>query len=330
MIIKIKKKYVAYFAYLALCFILFGLFLTSLSLSTPDVIAGNTTNRTVIARVNVSNTFPDLYKVVIVEPLDPQGNIDLGAGNATTIVCNGTFQDSNGFDDVLNVSATLYHTATSNAVSANDNNNHYTNRSCGNCSVAPNSNNINGTCACQFAVQYYANAGNWQCNMSINDSGGLSDFNMSLLTNLNEILGIAVESSVMDYGNLSVTQVSGVVRQNITNIGNIPMNVTVRGYGGDDEEIGSNVSMICDTGSTTNITTGYHRFSITNVTTFGSMFNLTNQTRQIINLTIPQRTADNGYGNSSNSTFWRLEVPLGASGICNGTIIFGGYDALNR
>ena len=83
--------------------------------------------------------------------------------------------------------------------------------------------------------------------------------------------------------------------------------------------------MICEAG--TNITFGNQKFYPGNNTVFANMFNLTNQTRQIFNLTIPQRTTEGTLGNSSNSTFWRLQIPAGASGVCNSTIIFGAIDA---
>mgnify|MGYP001592611179 CR=1 FL=1 len=167
--------------------------------------------------------------------------------------------------------------------------------------------------------------------MTINDSGSLKSTESSDLVNLNEVLGISVETLSLDYGNLSVSQVSKPIRQNVTNAGNIPINVTVRGFGGDDEDIGQNVTMICDpTVSITNITFNNQRFDTKNDTAFAGMYNLTNQTRQIFNLTIPQRTTDNSFGNSSNSTFWRLQIPLGAGGVCNGTIIFGAIDAINH
>lgn len=298
---------------------------------TSSVAGSNVTNQTVVARVNVSNTEPDLYKVVIDHPLDSNDNIDLTASAVTTVVCNGSFMDINGFNDIVSVNATLFLDSIGSDA-PDDNNNHYTNSSClegeQDCTPVTGETN-NGSCICQFAVQYYANAGNWRCNMTINDSGGITDNENSALTNLNEILGISVETSTIDFGNLSVTQTSDPIRENVTNGGNIDINVTVRGYGGSNESIGQNVSMICDpaSGALANITFDNMRFDTKNDTAYANMFNITNQTKQIFNLTIPQRIADAGYGNSSNSTFWRLQIPLGAGGVCNGTIIFGGMQA---
>lgn len=323
MIIIIKRKllnYVTYFS--AITFAVILVFL-GVSFTTDSVIGVNVTNATVIARVNVSNTEPYLYKVKIDSPPQP---IDLTANGVTIILCNGSAQDTNGYGDIKNVSATFYDiTVASNA--ADDGNTHYSNISCGPCSAVEGTNNQNGSCLCQFAVKYYANSGTWQCNMTINDSGGLISSENSSFVTINEVLGINVESTILDYGNLSVTQISNYIRENITNGGNVPINVTARGFGGDNESIGENLSMICEAGS--NITFGNQRFYPGNNTVFEDMYNLTNQTRQIFNLTIPKRITNAGFGNSSNSTFWKLQVPIGASGVCNGTIIFGAIDALN-
>lgn len=321
MILTIKLNFLKNVTYaLASVLVILALFL-GISFTTDSVIGLNVTNATVIARVNVSNTEPSLYIVKIDSPVPP---IDLTANAATIVVCNGSVQDRNGFDDIKNVSATFYDISV--APNAQDHNNtHYSNTSCGPCIVVAGTSNQNGTCICQFAVQYYANPTTWQCNMTVNDSGGLLSSQNSSFVTINEVLGINVESSILDYGNLSVTQVSNLARENVTNTGNIPINITVRGFGGDDESIGQNVTMICESG--TNITFGNQRYYSGNNTAFADMVNLTNQTTMLTNVTIPQRTTDSGFGNSSNATFWRLQVPFGASGVCNGTIIFGAVDA---
>ena len=324
MIIKIKRRILRQLSYLLLGALTLASLFLGVSLTTDSVLGVNVTNATVIARVNVSNTEPDLYRVKIDSPLDANRNIDLTANTATTVICNGSVQDINGFDDIKNVSATFYDIAVASNES-DDKNTHYSNISCGPCSLVAGTNNQNGTCLCQFAVQYFANPTNWQCNMTVNDSGGVVISQNSTFYAVNEVLGISVENSVLEYGNLSVTQVSNYRRENVTNGGNIPINITVRGFGGGDESIGQNLSMICESG--TNITFGNQRFYPGNNTAFADMYNLTNQTRQVFNLTIPQRTVDTGLGNSSNATFWRLQIPIGSSGVCNGTILFGAIDA---
>ncbi len=320
MVIKINNQKIKKSSYILILILLS--IMVGISIDTKYVIGANITNSTVIARVNVSNTEPIVYEVRITHPTVP---IDLTPGNVTIVTCNGSVRDINGYDDIKNVSATLYYDGTA-AGATDDNNTHYTNVSCGTCTVIEGSNNQNGSCLCNFAVQYFANPGDWRCNMTVNDSGGIVASNYSYSTyRINELLALELENLSIDYGALSVTQTSDAKRKNITNIGNIPINITVRSFGGDNESIGINHTMICEAG--TNITFGYQRFSLFDSTDFGSMYNITNQTQKIINLTIPKRTLNEGIGNSSNSTYWRLQVPAQASGICNGTIIFGAIDA---
>lgn len=320
--IKLKKKEIG-FLFLIL-FYVFSL-ITGISITTNSVLGSNISNVTLFAKVNISNAQPTLYEVRIEDPIDINNRIDLSAGNSTTITCNGTFQDGDGYDDIAIVNATLYYT---NGPSGNvdDNNTFYTNTSCGTCQVIPGSSNLNGTCLCKFAVQYYANSGNWRCNMTVTDSWGVeSSQNSSDDYYINEVLGIGVENLTLDYGAVSVLQVSSEIRNNITNLGNVPINITLRGYAGVNETEGINYTMFCAEGN--NITFGYQRYSLYENQAFIDMINLTNQTRPIEDLTVPQRTTEGTYGNSTNSTFWRLEIPIGSAGVCNGTIIFGAIDA---
>jgi hypothetical protein len=82
--------------------------------------------------------------------------------------------------------------------------------------------------------------------------------------------------------------------------------------------------MICTYG---NISFGYHRYVVGLNTSFADMKNLTNQTLDS-NFTLSRRTNDNTVGvrEDINSTFWRLQIPLSAGGLCNGTIIFGAIE----
>ncbi|MEK6943616.1 MAG: hypothetical protein AABX00_06140 [Nanoarchaeota archaeon] len=321
MILKVKRSVWNLFEYILLVLLFSSFLFIGTVFTSPDAAALNVTNKSVLARVNVSNTEPTLYRVYVTSPTPP---IDLTANNATNVICNGSATEINGFNDIKNVSATFYFEGI-NPNAADDNNTHYKNISCGLCSAVPGTGNQNATCSCQFPVQYYANAGRWQCNMTINDSGGLLSSENSSFVTVNEVLGIDVETPVLDFGNLSASQISRFVRQNVTNTGNIPINVSVRGYGSDDEDIGQNLSMICEAG--VNITFGYMRYQPDNTTIFGDMQNITNQSRQVVNLTIGQRFKDSAVGNSTNSTYWKLQIPLGAAGVCNGTIIFRAVQA---
>jgi hypothetical protein len=70
-----------------------------------------------------------------------------------------------------------------------------------------------------------------------------------------------------------------------------------------------------------NISLTYERYAITNGTLFNNMKNISNTSTQL-GLTLPVRTSDIIYGNSTNSTYWKLNIPLTVGGTCNGTIEF--------
>lgn len=289
------------------------------SFLTESTFALNQTNDTVLARVNVSNQAPNIYDVFVVDTTP----IDLVAGGVQTVTCNASFTDANGFDDVTRVEGTLYHDSVS-ASDAESNVTLYRNESClasgSSCIEIPGSGSNNGTCSCQFDVQYFAINGSWRCNITVADIV-LNDTENSTTFTINEVLGISLNSTILDYGSLSVTETSNLVPINVTNIGNVPLNVTLRGFGGDNESLGINHTMLCEAGS--NISFGNQRFSLDNDAAFASMINLSNQTTFIPNLGIPRRVTEATLGNSSNSTYWRLQVPLGPSGICNGTVVYG-------
>lgn len=312
------------------------------------IAANNITNVTVFSRTNVTNTEPNITSVVVDDSTKiPANEIDLTANNVTIVTCNATIFDYNGANDVINgnrTNATLF-ISPEGPNPPDDNNYRYSNTSCMSCRQANANEAPAGAdpgnyaiCDCRFAVQYYANySSNWVCNFTATDSGGtqvqedkvnMSDSLASGSVTVNKVIGIDA-NTILDYGNMSVTEVSREITHNLTNVGNVQFNLSLRGYGGTDEEIGRNATMICDFG---NISIGYQRYALgtqnLGATTFDTMNNLTNQTR-ITNFTLPTKFEDLAVGRERNSTFWRLQVPLSVGGICNGTIIFGAVDNSN-
>ena len=303
--------------------ILIALVLIGVTITTNSVIGANITNATITTKVYVWNTEPDLYNVSI-----SPAPIELTAGGAMVINCTGFFYDYNGWEDAINqsINATLYDTVSSSNNAVNDNNIHYTNSSCrSSCSVV-GSTTTNGSCSCLFTVQYYANASSWVCNMTLTGGAGnaterqylnFTD-SMSAGSNINRLLAISIPT-LIDYGNLTVTELSNLIAHNLTNTGNIPLNLSVRGYGGSLESIGGNQSMFCDSG---NISIGYEKFSLNNIS-YINMNNLSSIDTPI-NLTISQRINDSEIelGRDRNQTFWAIQIPLSVGGYCNGTIVF--------
>ncbi len=297
--------------------------LVGLSMVTSGVIGAN--QSTTVAKVYVWNTEPDLYRVDITP-----SSIDLSPGNTTEVNCTAYIWDYNSWQDFSNISASLYDVSVGDGNTA-DNNFRYINTSCGNSTTACiELSDTNASCTCTFDVWYYANNGTWQCNMTIWDNAGnaterpyyLNATMNSSFGTINTVVGIGTIDE-LDYGNLSVTETSTEKPLNISNYGNVPINITVRGYGGTDSTAQNNQSLHCAYG---NITLGYQRFAAAPDTAFDDMFNLTNITADVPAFELPVRTNDTNYGNDTNATYWRLQVPLTVGGNCNGTIEFTAYE----
>jgi len=297
-------------------FILFllvaGIFLLS-SISLLSFNAFGANNVTTITRVRVTNTAPNLTNVFVTP-----STIDLTPGNVTNVNCTGNFYDANGWDDIGSIKAYLYDTDYGYGATQ-DYNFRYINSSCGNATTACTQlDATNSSCTCRFDVRYFANNGSWICNMTIGDIFGLNATENSSIMAINPTIGINAPSEI-DFGNLSITETSAQKAANLSNYGNVPINVTLRGYGGTDPALQNNISMICDTG---NISNDYERYSTASGTAFGAMYNVTNETTRISGFLLSARTNDTAYGNDTNTTYWRLYVPPMVSGYCNGTLEF--------
>lgn len=257
--------------------------------------------------ITIQNLAPTISNLAIDVP------IDLVAGDNLTIACNASINDDNNVSDIKLVNATFYQQSIgSNA--ADDNNNHYSNSSC----VKISSSAFQSNYTCGFNVAYYANNGTWQCNITAIDNSNATAFN-NILASINELLAIDITPAIIDYGSLQATNTSPTdVNVSIRNFGNIPINVSVKGFAPNESLAYLNLSMTCQTG---NISNANQRFSALNGTDFTQMTRMNNET-QLINIMLQQRTNDLAFGNDTNTTFWKLQVPPLTIGICNGTIIF--------
>ena len=309
-----KKRSAIIFTLFSLVVLFFFTYIIGLMIEVPSVIGAR--NATVETTVNVTNTEPNITSVRIIP--DP---ITLTANSTTTVWCNATIFEYNGLDDINLTNATLYDASVSTSDGADDNNYHYTNGSCFECTEVLATYNY--TCGCKFEVEYYANNGSqWTCNFTVKDDNGTTD-SLTNITTINGLLAIATPDQ-LDYGNLSVSQTSDEKELNITNVGNIDLNISVRGFANDTGTGGTNITMNCDFGE---IPETYQRYSMDTGTDFDEMFNVTNVSNMIYNFTIPQKTEDNVASDGENSTYWRLEIPYTIGGFCNGSLEFIATDA---
>lgn len=273
-------------------------------LSSTNVVSYNYDHVNVTTRVNITNAFPEILNVTA-EGYDL--NVTLSAGATRSIECNATIRDYNGGDDLDVVAGYLYYYLNSSEHS-DDDNEHYTNSSC----IATDNDGqylVNYTCT--FQVQYFANNGTWNCNISVNDSINNQD-SEEANTTIDPLYALNVTDTI-DYGNLSVTETSENITATVTNFGNMDINVSVLGYG---ETEGDGIGLVCSVGS--NISVENQRFSSTQVE-WGSKSPLS-ISNQDVGATVSKQTDDTTP--VTQSTYWQLYVPPNPFGLCTGTVRF--------
>jgi len=123
--------------------------------------------------------------------------------------------------------------------------------------------------------------------------------------------------------------VSDEVAVNVTNAGNVMVNLSLSGYA---RTVGDGYAMNCSLGSVQNISINYEKYNLTSAnagpldfTAFetGNYANVTAsvQTRRF---NLGQRFNDAQTGlDDTNATYWRIYVPSGVAGNCTGNIVFG-------
>lgn len=300
-----EKKYV-YTTVLILLGFLFGVWIFFL---TEPSIAGQVYNEnaTVNTTVNITNSGPLLQSPVLQDP------ILLTAYSNTTVYCNVTVYDYD--NDTVTVNATLYYEGTAVGI-GDDGNNHYTNTSCVETGRADTITNF----SCSFDVQFYANNGTWYCNATALDDDSATGSNVSTGSTLEPLVAIIVPG-VIDYGNLGQAETSIDIPANITNAGNRDTNISVKGWGVTE---GDGLAMNCTFGE---ISVEHEKYNHTNDSDYSEMHVLSSSLEMIPDLYVEQRTSETQ--DSINSTYWKIWIPTGAGGVCNGKVLFSGTDRGN-
>jgi hypothetical protein len=256
----------------------------------------------VTTRANITNAGPEIMDVLIDQ------SVTLNAGANKTVYCNATIRDWNGWDDVVLVNATFFHSSSTHE-SLDDGNTHYTNASCVN---TGDDGNFLAYYSCGFEVIHYANNGTWTCNVTAEDTFSFTD-SLSNTTTINALFALNVTDTI-DYGDLAVTETSANISAFITNFGNVDINVSVLGYGAIE---GDGLGLVCTQGS--NITVENQRFGINPADDWTSKVPLSS-TNQDMSITLLQPT--DLTAPVFRETFWQLYVPPNPFGLCTGTVRF--------
>ena len=88
----------------------------------PNIVGPNYKNVTVQTRLGITNSRPEILSVIFQDASNTSlRNITISAGSLKTVYCNATVRDWNGFNDIVYLNATIWHSLTSNYTAANNN-----------------------------------------------------------------------------------------------------------------------------------------------------------------------------------------------------------------
>jgi len=146
------------------------------------------------------------------------------------------------------------------------------------------------------------------------------------ISEINELLALGVDSPI-DFGEVDANKVSDEITMEITNYGNIMMNLSLSGFG-ETEEDGN--AMNCESG---NISIEYEKFNITNSNSsemvldeFENNYQNLSSSETIKKFNLDYRKNDL-VNEATNGTYWRIYIPKKVYGSCQGNIVFGAVQA---
>lgn len=293
-------------------------------------------NANVQSWLNIGNVYPDIVNVSLNGGTTGFDNpIELSPNTTTKVWCAVVVRDYNGQADLVGVNATLYDSAY-NTNSPDDNNTHYSNSSC---VMNTDTGNFNGfaddqwnqIANCTFDVWYYANATNWVCNATAIDTMAWTDTRWDT-EDISPLLALGVPDMI-NYSTVNATFVSDEQIANVTNLGNVEINLSLNGYA---RTPGDGFAMQCQYGNIQNISIDYEKYNVTASNPIdGDLLTLTQFEGNYTDLTssafiekfnLPKRT-NNLINDIFKGTYWRIYVPKGVAGVCNGTVVFGAVQA---
>jgi hypothetical protein len=274
-------------------------------------LAGNT-GGSIARNISIVSAYINITSIIVDDTSYALMNqIDLVAGSTQLVYCNMTIRAPGVYTDILGVNATFF-SSTTTIDAADNNRTHYSNSSC----TFLTGGGDTADYQCAFNVWHFAINGTWNCTSFAWDS--VSTSNNSDNTTVNQLFALNISTELIDYANLQPNATSSNVTVNISNVGNMPMNISVYGFGGDDNTTGAGLSMICQIN---NISVSFEKFSTNATANYDSKTSLLSSEVDL-GLTIPAKDASDDV--RVNSTYWQFMVPPESHtfGQCNGSVVF--------
>lgn len=270
----------------------------------------NYRNVSVRTTVNITQGYPEILNITC----NNGASITLNAGMTKTVACLIQIRDYNGGSTIAAVNGTFYYYLNQSS-DPDDNSTHYSNTTC----TVNNTNGYFTNWTCAFDLWYYANNGTWRGNLTVRDDYNLTrnDYRNSTI---NLLYALNITPDIINFGDMAVGDTKDPpVPANVTNFGNMPINVSVYGFGGENEILYAGLAMICEI---RNLTLPNERYGLNAGTSYDSMTSLTGSPIRITGLKIPKQTDSSQM--QTNTTYWRLHVNLTSNpfGVCNGTVVF--------
>lgn len=308
--------------------LLLGLFLLLISivfLLNFNGITGNiigTPLATIHTNLTVGESYPEISNITTI----PEDFI-LTPNSTTKLNCIALATDYNGKGTMQNISAIIYSKMTSTKNSSDDKNDHYTNPSCEINSdfgvwSEVYSSDYNVLVNCSFDVEFYADPGEWICGIFVSDNTSLSSYYENNFT-MQELMSLGVPGYV-EFGIVNSTYVSNESTVDVENLGNVEIDLMLSGYGATGND---GYSMKCDLGDE-GIPIGYQKYDLTtslpgplSFAAFEAAYTNLTSAATFKNYNLDYRRNDT-FNEAKNSTYWRIYVPRGVAGDCEGNIIF--------
>ena len=268
---------------------------------------GNVTVRTFL---QVGNVYPEILSVTIYGGAQ---FFDLTPNETTLLDIFVVARDFNGQEDIKNITVRFFDMAVSSYEGSPGNNFHYRNNSC---VINYDYGDIYEVSAnCTLNIWYYAHNSTWNATAEVTDNVSWTDRGDDTIT-ITPLLAFVLPD-YLDYGLVNATFVSDEKIVNVTNAGNVWLNLSLFGYA---YEEGDGLAMNCTLGYLKNISIEYERYNLTASNT--SVLNLAEFNAWYKNLTsnpvvnpfnLKFRTNDTHFMTDEyNETYWRIYVPMGA------------------
>jgi len=236
-------------------------------------------------------------------------SVVLNAGTTKTVLCNFSATDLEGATYIIDANATLLLDGVdlSSPESPSD---HYINTTCARIDTGTQAN-----FSCSFDIWYFAHNGTWSCAAMVRDVYNHVDMNLTVTTTIDPLYAVNISETLLDFGDLQNNMISDNISENLTNVGNLPINITVRGYG---ESFDDGYSFHCQNG---NLSIDVLRFA-SNITANYTVKEPLNSSYTPLRMALPRQTVINEI--STNTSYWQVFIPVNTSmtGQCNGTIVF--------